>query len=374
VAYEHSNILDRLRLLTAFYGSDVITLDEFFVVVDNNNNTNTANKAGDTIQYDTNGDRTTGTTVLAVHCVYTVLTDTNQLDKRRIAAQHEYLSDCLHATNVEQLAKTPYWFEDGGDPEIELTYSILETRMIPINSGTSFSSLSSVLRFSDGAIGSDQTVLPHVINIYVAPLSGGLLGEAMIDGNVMVIDTGTLGSPGVPGTGNSKYSGGATAVHEIGHVFGLPHTFDNPSTCTRTFADVPSQVEPNEIAALIYDSSTDRWDITNDNRERDCLTGTTTSCVTSLKLDCDAEPFEHECAFCYMDYSDDDTMLLFSIAQSEAMRRSVLTNPLITVIISGLATHNKNEIPLWSQITTVVMVIVVLVFLVLSVTFFRKKI
>lgn len=66
------------------------------------------------------------------------------------------------------------------------------------------------------------------LNIYVASLSGGLLGYAFYPGTVPVEQDGlVILNESMPGGAAAPFNQGDTATHEIGHWLNLAHTFNN---------------------------------------------------------------------------------------------------------------------------------------------------
>jgi Pregnancy-associated plasma protein-A len=128
---------------------------------------------------------------------------------------------------------------------------------------------------------------PETLNIYVAGLSGGLLGYAylasdaagvgVLDG-VVVLNTTLPGGTGVP------YNEGDTGTHEVGHWFGMYHTFDG--ACTRT-GDLVPDTEPEASPAF------------------GCPIGRNSCQVTRT-----GDPIRN-----FMDYTDDSCMNMFTRGQ-----------------------------------------------------------
>ena len=109
--------------------------------------------------------------------------------------------------------------------------------------------------------------LPEVgiLNVYICRLEGNTLGQAYLFSNHCVIRSGTVGSFENPGT-TTGFDIGRTATHEIGHAFGLPHTFTHDEECPEEsyFSDIPRQKLPNYNAVLEAGGGS------LDNRYRDC--------------------------------------------------------------------------------------------------------
>jgi hypothetical protein len=90
----------------------------------------------------------------------------------------------------------------------------------------------------------------ETLNLYVANLSGGLLGYAYYAEDaaaVGVLDGVVVLNQSLPGGNASPYNLGDTATHEVGHWFGLAHTFEGG--CTRT-NDLVADTEPEASPAF----------------------------------------------------------------------------------------------------------------------------
>lgn len=137
------------------------------------------------------------------------------------------------------------------------------------------------------------------LNIYVCDSQAGILGYAYFPssfaednyrhGVVMKYDT-------LPGNESAHpYGAGKTAVHEVGHYFGLYHTFANGS-CSGNgdfVSDTPFEKRPAYGCPVASDS-----------------------CGTKIGKD----PVLN-----YMDYSDDDCMNMFSNGQINRMQKQIET-------------------------------------------------
>ena len=88
------------------------------------------------------------------------------------------------------------------------------------------------------------------LNIWVAQLSGGLLGYAQFPGGPAETDgvVITYTAFGTTGTATAPFHLGRTATHEIGHYFNLFHIWGDDGTgCggTDEVDDTPNQAGPN---------------------------------------------------------------------------------------------------------------------------------
>ncbi len=128
---------------------------------------------------------------------------------------------------------------------------------------------------------------PETLNIYVANLSGGLLGYAYYAEDaaaVGVLDGVVLLNQSLPGGNAAPYNLGDTGTHEVGHWFGLAHTFEGG--CTRT-NDLVADTEPEASPAF------------------GCPVGRNTCRVTRT-----GDPIRN-----FMDYTDDSCMNMFTNGQ-----------------------------------------------------------
>lgn len=161
----------------------------------------------------------------------------------------------------------------------------------------SFGTGDSVKRSSSGGVEPWDT--KRYLNIWVAPLSGGLLGYAQFPGGPEETDGVVISYTafGTRGTTLAPFHRGRTATHEIGHYLNLFHLWGDLSDCDGTdhCCDTPTQRYPN------YGKP------------------------SFPKISCDNGP--HGDMFMnYMDYSDDEVMCLFTEAQA-ARIVAALTGP-----------------------------------------------
>ena len=136
------------------------------------------------------------------------------------------------------------------------------------------------------------------LNIYIAPLTGGLLGQAYLGYPESVVLAGSVGSVESPGT-TGGYNRGRTLTHELGHNFTFNHVF-NANTCgTQYWEDIPPQTVNNR-GANIYEWPAGSGNFYGQGGENSCIS-------TSGKGD----QFMN-----YMDYVYDDQMRMFSEQQA----------------------------------------------------------
>jgi hypothetical protein len=132
----------------------------------------------------------------------------------------------------------------------------------------------------------------ETLNIYVANLGGGLLGYAYLAEDAVaagVLDGVVVLNTSLPGGTAAPYNEGDTGTHEVGHWFGMEHTF-NGGCSTRT-GDFVADTEPEASPAF------------------GCPVGRNTCLVTRT-----GDPIRN-----FMDYTDDSCMNMFTRGQSVRM-------------------------------------------------------
>ncbi len=79
------------------------------------------------------------------------------------------------------------------------------------------------------------------LNIYIAPLTGGLLGQAYLGfPESVVLNDSSVGSVENPGT-TGGYNRGRTLTHELGHNFTFNHVLIQVIVVIILWNDVPAQ-------------------------------------------------------------------------------------------------------------------------------------
>ena len=246
---------------------------------------------------------TSGTVLVpvVVHIVHN--TTAQNISDAQICSQIEVLNEDFARRNADRtLTPTAFagiaantdiqFYLATRDPNGNATTGITRTA----TTRTSFSSNNDIKSSSTG--GRSPWDTNRYLNIWVANLSGGLLGYAQFpwdfaskpntDGVVVKFD-----AFGRTGTLNSRYNRGRTTTHEVGHWLGLRHIWgDDGTACTGSdgVSDTPNQGGPYTLQ---------------------CPTGNRTTCSSN------------DMYMNYMDYTDDACMNMFSNGQKAVMRATL---------------------------------------------------
>jgi hypothetical protein len=167
-------------------------------------------------------------------------------------------------------------------------------------------------RASTGGVDAWDT--QRYLNIWVCPLSGGVLGYAQFpDGgdeatDGVVINTTAFGRGG---TANPPFDLGRTATHEVGHYLGLFHIWGNSP----------------------FDNCADDDEVLDTPMQR----GPNVDKPTFPKHSCSGQP-NGDMYMNYMDYVDDDSMMMFSAGQVERMLAALeVSRPNLGVGVAAVA-------------------------------------
>jgi len=136
------------------------------------------------------------------------------------------------------------------------------------------------------------------LNIYIAPLTGGLLGQAYLGFPESVVLNDSVGSVENPGTAGG-YNRGRTLTHELGHNFTFNHIFNSSNCGDSLWNDIPAQYVNNR-GANIYEWPTGSGNFWGRDGENSCISSTGKG-----------DQFMN-----YMDYVYDDQMRMFSEEQA----------------------------------------------------------
>lgn len=239
---------------------------------------------------------------VVVHVLYKDAAD--NVSDEQIASQIEVLNNDFQAGNAD-LENVPEAFKDEvGNPGLEFHLAHIDPAGNPTDGVTRTQTDAASFGVddrmkSDATGGKDPWDAERYLNMWVCPLSGGLLGYAQFPGgdpatDGVVITTTAFGSGG---SAQAPFDLGRTATHEIGHYLNLSHIWGESRwpTCTDSdfVHDTPNQYGPN--------------------------TGKPEFPVVS----CDNAEEGGDMFMNYMDYVDDDTMVMFSALQVQRMHAAL---------------------------------------------------
>ena len=186
--------------------------------------------------------------------------------------------------------------ETSGDQLVEgvtiRRYSISQSSVSGVSEASSLASNTS----TDS--GADSGYQNGFLNIYIAPLTGGLLGQAYLGFPESVVLDESVGSVESPGTAGG-YNRGRTLTHELGHNFTFNHVFNSQNCGDILWNDVPAQTTNNR-GANIYEWPTGSGNFWGRDGENSCISSTGKG-----------DQFMN-----YMDYVYDDQMRMFSQEQA----------------------------------------------------------
>jgi hypothetical protein len=239
---------------------------------------------------------------VVVHVVWN--TAEQNISDAQVVSQIDVLNRDFRATNPD-VSTVPSAFSGlVADSRMEFFLATTDPAGNPTGGVTRDST--SVASFStDDAVkaaatgGADPWPADHYLNIWVAPLGGGLLGYAQFPGGPAETDgvVITYTAFGTTGTATPPFHLGRTATHEIGHYFNLFHIWgDDGSGCggSDEVDDTPNQAGPN-VGVPTFPHVT-------------CGNGPN----GDLFMD-------------YMDYVDDPVMVMFTQGQAARMEACVDT-------------------------------------------------
>lgn len=269
--------------------------------------------------------------------IYTSLFD-EQINKERVDDQTFRLNADFNANNID-LNKVPIhgkysYFSTIGNCNVEFTVSNI------YNASTlhsDFKSLHDVKSFMKNI---DVNIPKGELRVYITQLGNGILGQAEMFSDCLVIDHRTFGGTNYPGSPSyQNYNTGRTLTHEVGHVLGLPHTFDSKCGQYLHFDDIPPQKLPN-FDAYLFQNTQNEWDGALDNRFRDCNQPFYNIPSKNPPYSCNNDCLkDYEMFFNFMDYCDDNNSIMFSKKQIEFMRYSLTSDS------TKLLLQHNNNIP-----------------------------
>jgi hypothetical protein len=244
---------------------------------------------------------------VVVHVVWN--TAAQNISDAQIASQIDVLNRDFRRTNPDVSGTPAVFLPLTADSRIEFFLANIDPHGAPTNGITrrqttvaSFGSNDAVKSQATG--GTDAWATDSYLNLWVCQLGGGLLGYAQFPGGPPATDGVVVlqSAFGTVGTAAPPFHLGRTATHEIGHWLNLNHIWGDDGTgCSGTdnVADTPNQGGAN--------------------------VGTPTFPHVSCSNGPNGDMFMN-----YMDYVDDDAMMMFSAGQVARMQ-ATLAGPRATI-------------------------------------------
>jgi hypothetical protein len=226
-----------------------------------------------------------------VHVVYN--TAEQNISTAQINSQFATMNKDFRATNPDR-SSTPSAFA-GLVTDARIQFKLAQVTRTKTTKA-SFSTDDGVKKASTGGI-APITPKTH-LNIWVCPLSGGLLGYAQFPGGPAASDGVVVNYQafGTTGTAKAPFNKGRTATHEVGHYLNLRHIWGDTPDCSGSdmVADTPNAAGPNF--------------------------GSPTFPVITCNNGPNGDMFMN-----YMDYTDDAAMFMFTAQQVIRMRTALDT-------------------------------------------------
>src|SRR4051812_35151468 len=236
---------------------------------------------------------------VVVHVVYNIADE--NISDTQVKSQIAALNRDFGASNQDK-SKTPSPWQGlvsntkiqfalaKKDPKGKATTGITRTK----TGATSFGTDDAVKRRVSGGVAAWPT--GRYLNLWVCSLGGGLLGYAQFPGGAAATDGVVIHNTafGTKGTAAAPFNLGRTAVHEVGHWLNLNHIWGDTSDCTGTdhVSDTPGAQLPNYGKPAFPHVS--------------CNNGPNGDMFVN-----------------YMDYVDDDTMVMFTAGQVARMQATL---------------------------------------------------
>jgi Pregnancy-associated plasma protein-A len=189
---------------------------------------------------------------IVVHCIYKSVSQ--KISAAQVASQIKVLNKDFRLKNSDKSKIPGPWKSLATDAGIEFSLASKDPNGGQTDGITyyqtardSFGTGDTVKRSSDDGV--DPWDTSKYLNIWVAPLSGGLLGYAQFPGGPAATDGVVITSTafGTSGTAKAPFNLGRTTTHEIGHYLNLYHIWGDTNDCSGSdyCSDTPSQKLPN---------------------------------------------------------------------------------------------------------------------------------
>lgn len=187
-----------------------------------------------------------------VHCLYN--SNDQKITLAQVTNQIKILNEDFGLKNKDKKNIPKVWTSLASDTGIGFVLASTTPDGLPINGvtftktdRTGFGTGDTVKRALDGGV--DPWDTKQYLNIWVAPLLGGLLGYAQFPGGPAATDGVVIASSafGTSGTAKAPFNKGRTATHEVGHYLNLRHIWGDSNDCSGTdyCSDTPRQQGPN---------------------------------------------------------------------------------------------------------------------------------
>jgi hypothetical protein len=226
-----------------------------------------------------------------VHVVYN--TAAQNISAGQINSQIAAMNKDFRATNSDKSQTPTPW--KGLVTDARIQFKLVKVTRTQTKK-TAFTTDDGVKKASTGGI-APITPKTH-LNLWVCPLSGGLLGYAQFPGGPSATDGVVINYQafGTSGTAAAPFNKGRTATHEVGHYFNLRHIWGDTPDCSGSdmVGDTPNAAGPN--------FGTPPWP--------------TVTCNNGPNGDMFVN---------YMDYTDDAAMFMFTSQQVVRMRTALET-------------------------------------------------
>jgi len=189
---------------------------------------------------------------VVVHVVFN--TSVQNISTAQVNSQITALNRDYRSTNADKSNVPTVWKGLVTDANIKFVLATTDPSGNPTNgitrtntTRTSFGDDDSVKSAATG--GADPWPAANYLNFWVCPLGGGLLGYAQFPGGPPATDGVVIlyTAFGTQGTATAPFNLGRTATHEVGHWLNLHHIWGDRQDCTGDdfVADTPNAQLPN---------------------------------------------------------------------------------------------------------------------------------